>query len=148
LENRSQLHLRSVGVIRKKNGKLHGSWIGELAPGQSISFANPDTLPQLATETAPFDAERKTEGQIMAATERLNLEPLFRLAYASEHLDEGELRLVGRIDETIPGQTVTPSASQLRSGTLVVAHLAYGQLPPPRPDKNTKLDMKIRQDEE
>jgi hypothetical protein len=150
LENRSQLNLRSVGVIRKQNGALRGVWIGELAPGQSTPFSNPASLPTLpAGNDVPFTSDRQGEAQRLAtAAGRLNLEPLFGLAYSLEHLEEGELRLVARVDDPLPGYSVTPSASQLRTATLVVAHLEHAGLPRLRKDKNTKLDMKIRQVEE
>jgi hypothetical protein len=150
LENRSQIHLYSVGVIRKEGGNLRGVWIGELPPGQSTPFGNPNAMPPLAGgNDVPFASERQAEAQrLSAGGGRLNLEPMFSLAYAAEHLDEGELRLVARADAPLPGYSVTPRASQLRTATLVVAHLQHGKLPPLQKDKNTKLDMKIRADDE
>jgi hypothetical protein len=128
-------------------------WIGELAPGQSTQFGNPNSLPAISSggggDDVPFTGDRQAEAlRLGVASDRLNLEPLFRLAYTADHLDEGELRLVARVDDPLPGYAVTPTASQLRTATLVVAHLQHGELPPLRKDKNTKLDMRVRQDEE
>jgi hypothetical protein len=147
LENRTQLRLMSVGLVRKVGDTLHGAWIGELGPGQSATLGDPQRLPRLASDAVPFDVDRQGEAQRQIRT-RLNLEPLFRLACDREHIENGELRLVARVDELIEGETVTPAASQLRSGTLVVAHLGYPDLPPPRRDKNTKQEMNIVTDED
>ena len=66
---------------------------------------------------------------------------MFHLALDPENLDPGETRLVARIDEVLPGETVSPAASQVRGATLVVAHLEYGPLPKPRPDVNIRQDV-------
>ena len=54
----------------------------------------------------------------------------------------GEMRLVARIDEVLPGETITPAASQVRGATLVVAHLTYAPRPEPQQDANTSRDIK------
>jgi hypothetical protein len=146
IENATELYLRSVGIVRKGDDGLFGMWIGELPPGQSARLSDPKYLPLLASGSVPFEAERQGEGRLRG--QRLNLEPLFRLVLAGENLEKGELRLVARVDEPIEGETVTPDASQLRTGTLLVAHLDYADLPAPKRDRNTKLDMKITTDEE
>ena len=48
---------------------------------------------------------------------------------------------MGRIDEVLPGESVSPAASQVRGGVLVVAHLAYGPPPEPQPDLNVRQDV-------
>ena len=67
---------------------------------------------------------------------------MFRLAVDPNHMKPGEERLVARIDEVLPGETITPSASQVRGATLIVAHLNYAPLPVPRKDLNTRRDIK------
>jgi hypothetical protein len=67
---------------------------------------------------------------------------MFRLALDPKHIDDGEMRLVGRVDDVLPGETITPAASQVRGATLVVAHLDYAKLPPPQRDANTRQDVK------
>ena len=56
------------------------------------------------------------------------------------------MRLVARVDEVLPGETITPAASQVRGATLVVAHLEYARLPPPEKDQNTRRDIKATDD--
>jgi hypothetical protein len=91
-----------------------------------------------------FAQERVEEGRLRG--ERLNLEPMFRLALDPRNMDEGEVRLVARVDEVLSGETITPAASQVRGATLVVAHLKYAALPPPRKDLNVKRDIKADAD--
>ena len=57
-------------------------------------------------------------------------------------METGEERLVARVDEVLPGETITPAASQVRGATLVVAHLDYAPLPAPQKDANTRHDIK------
>jgi hypothetical protein len=147
-ENHCQFQLRSVGIVYRPaaGNELRGTWIGTLRPGQSAALGESPRL-QLSNGQAPFAKERAAEGWA-ARGDRLNLEPMFALAYDVAHLEHGETRLVARIDEVLPGETISPAASQVRGAALVVAHLQYGPLPPPRPDKNTRQDVKAANDEQ
>jgi hypothetical protein len=167
IENRSKFALQSVCIvrrparddIRRELGEFAGQWIGELLPGQSVAVSfqplRIDDQPAIgvaeagAAENSRVDAafakERVEEGRLRG--ERLNLEPMFRLALDSNHMEDGEVRLVARVDEVLPGETITPAASQIRGATLVVAHLKYAPLPTPRKDLNVKRDIKADADE-
>jgi hypothetical protein len=150
IENRTKLELHSVCVIRKptadeikrRDRKLEGRWIGELSAGQSAPFTGLATLPD---KKEMFGEERAAEGNYIS-TPRLNLEPLFKLALDPKYMEEGETRLVARCDEVLPGETITPQASQVRGATLVVAHLGYAPPPPPEKDINTRRDFKADSD--
>ena len=123
-------------------------------PGQSIALSYQplqlDDRPTIADSRAgasppsrndvAFGQDRINEGLLHG--DRLNLEPMFRLALDPSHMEPGEERLVARIDEVLPGETITPSASQVRGATLVVAHLNYAPLPAPQKDLNTRRDIK------
>jgi hypothetical protein len=152
IENRTKLTLDSVCVVRRPlpddrvpaGVQLYGKWIGTMTPGQSTPIS---MLPiNTDDKTVPFAAERRAEQQARGG-DRLNLEPMFRLALAAQHMEPGETRLVARVDGILPGQDITPAASQVNGTTLVVAHLAYADLPPPRPDKNTRQDVKAEEEE-
>ncbi|MEX2171825.1 MAG: hypothetical protein WD851_21070 [Pirellulales bacterium] len=135
IENHSALRLHSVAIIRpSSNGKnLDVCWIGELRPGASAIL-------YYDSDEATLGRMRKQE--LKGLPRRLlNLEPLFEVACDPRHLDPGEVRLVARVDEILPGSAVTPAASQAQGATLVIAHLQYGQLPPPTPDVNSPLDV-------
>ncbi len=152
IENLTKLTLDSVCIVRRplpedrvpSGAKLYGKWIGTMSAGQSM----PISLLPIETEdkTVPFAAERRTEQQVRGG-DRLNLEPMFRLALEPQHLEPGEMRLVARVDEILPGEDITPAASQVKGATLVVAHLTYATLPAPRPDKNTRQDIKAEEEE-
>ncbi len=147
LENRCQFRLDSVGIVERaaSGDALRGTWIGELRPGQSVALgALPPLL--LKQDEVPFAAERAAEAEL-AGGERLNLEPMFALAYHAAHLEPGEMRLVGRLDEVLPGQTISPAASQVRAASLVVAHLRYAPLADPRSDVNTRQDVKRKSED-
>jgi len=45
---------------------------------------------------------------------------------------------VARVDDVLPGQSITPAASQVRGATLVVAHLEYAPRPEPKRDLNIR----------
>lgn len=138
IENHSKYNLRSVCVVKRTGDKLDGKWFGEMAPGKSspLSFDR-----NLDTSKPVFADERAAEGR-MQAGEPLNLEPMFQLALDPKHIEDGEMRLVARVDEVLPGEIITPAASQVRGATLVVAHLDYAKLPEPQKDANTRQDVK------
>jgi hypothetical protein len=152
IENRTKMALRSVCVVRRPTREeseqdrrgFEGRWIGQMLPGQSIAIA--ERMPNLLINRVPFMQKRLDEGR-RAGAESLNLEPMFRLALDPQHIEQGETRLVARVDEVMPGQTITPTASQVRGATLVIAHLQYAPSPPPRKDLNTRRDFKADTDE-
>jgi hypothetical protein len=138
IENLTKFELRSACVVKRKSGReFVGRWLGQLLPGQSASMS----MSSLDTKK-PLFAEQRADEQQLQRTERLNLELMFQLALDPNNIEEGETRFVARIDELLPGQTITPAASQVQGATLVVAHLEYPQLTPPRPDVNTRYDIK------
>ena len=143
LENHSKLELHSVCIVKRDGSQLRGQWIGDLLPGQSI----PLSMPTLLADNTPLSKDRATEAKAFGR-ERLNLEPMFRLALDPHNVDDGETRLVARVDEVLPGETITPVASQVRGATLVVAHLRYAPLPTPEKDTNTRQEIKIKSDKE
>jgi hypothetical protein len=147
IENRSKLELNGACVVRRPlpeervapDVKLYGKWIGQMLPGQSAAFSLQPI--RLGKGQVPFKQER-VDAQKLERSDKLNLEPMFRLALDPQHMEPGEVRLVARVDEVLPGETITPSASQVRGATLIVAHLEYAPLPPPAKDRNTKRDVK------
>ena len=146
IENRSQFSLRSVAIVHRpgpteqKRGHtaLEGAWIGDLRPDDSAPVSMAPLI--VSKEQGAFADERAAEARLQQGS-RLDLERLFRLALDPENLDPGERRLVARIDEVLPGETVEPAASQIHGATLVVAHLDYNPLPKPHPDLNLRQDV-------
>ncbi|MEM6471461.1 MAG: hypothetical protein AAF802_18000, partial [Planctomycetota bacterium] len=58
------------------------------------------------------------------------------------NLPEGSVRLVGRIEESLPGIEILPSASQQTSQTIVLAHLEYPAPREPERDSNLITDFR------
>lgn len=137
--NNIGLPLSSVGVVERREkdpaAPLYGCWIGTLQPGET----KPVQFTQLDPEA--FASERATVATSADEQEQLDLEPLFQLAFSPQHIDVGEVRLVGRVDKVLPGVTIGPRAAQMRGASLVVAHLDHAPLPPPRRDTNTPRDI-------
>jgi hypothetical protein len=150
IENRSNMALHSACVVRRPTAaeesqtgrKLEGMWIGQLLPGSSVSL--PKRLP---VDKTSFVAERAGEAK-SARAPRLNLEPMFKLALDPRYMEPGEMRLVARVDEVLPGETIEPVASQIRGATLVVAHVEYAPLAAPQRDFNTRQDIKARENDD
>jgi hypothetical protein len=136
IENLSTMVIHSACVVKRNERNVQGRWIGNLMPGGSVPLA----MPTISGEKI-FAKERDEEAKT-TKTARLNLEPMFRLALDPNNMAIGETRLIGRVDEVMPGQDVTPAASQVRGANLVVAHLEYAPPPTPKKDVNTRLDVK------
>ncbi len=157
VENRSQFNIRDAVVIRRtfdRAGKprYEGCWLGEIQARRSAVLG----MRALVWDPRglPFAYERVT-----AAAGRLipgmNVDALVKLAcqFEDKHdrlaMRRTETRLVGVIDEGLPGMDVSPAASQQKGATVVVAHLEYGPLAASRPDVNSPADvvMQIENDE-
>jgi hypothetical protein len=148
IENRSKFLLRSTALVERtsrdeesggREPGLRGTWIGELRPGESLPafFGQPIVL---SKDEWPYEQERADEAKLVSKS-RLDLEPMFRLALDVDSFEPGEKRLVARIDEVLPGESIAPAASQVQGSVLVVAHLDYGPLSVPLPDVNTRRDV-------
>jgi hypothetical protein len=150
LENLSQFKLESVAVVQRpaadsSDQRLRGMWVGEMLPSKTI--AKPRQMSLVPDQKAPFAKDRAAEER-QQTRQRLDLEPMFGLALAPANMEPGEIRLVARVDEVLPGQTITPSASQVRGANLIVAHLRYAPPAPPHADENTRQEVKAAADAE
>jgi hypothetical protein len=143
IENHSNMELRSVCIVKRNGSELDGDWIADLLPGQSA----PLVMKPLPSSNLPLAENRAAEMRSVSG-DRLNLEPLFRLALDPKNIDDGETRLVARIDEVFPGESISPVASQVRGATLVVAHLRYAPLSRPTKDANTRQDIKTAREKD
>jgi hypothetical protein len=125
--------------------KMKGYWLGDLKSGTGTLLPSLRPL-AVAKGELPFSAERAKSNELTRG-ERLNVDPLLRVAFWFPQLDDpihggrDEYRLVGRIDEVLPGSVVSPAASQSTGSTVVLAHLRLGEAPFPGADKNSPLDV-------
>ncbi|MEM6798776.1 MAG: hypothetical protein AAF589_04610 [Planctomycetota bacterium] len=143
LTNETDLEFTALAVVRRRTvaQELEGCWVGDLRGRSStpVSFS-----PLSFSDEAPLFGEERAAEAEGEGKERLNFEALFQLALKPRHFEPGEVRAVAYLDKVFPGVTVTPKASQLRGGTLVVAHLKYGPLPAPTRDKNNPVEVMAR----
>jgi len=149
LENRSNLNLTRVAVIRRQVNaagvaQFSGDWVGNLRAGESaivglVSIANP-------VKSIPFQSEQK------GLTDRvddnsMDLDNLIRLSYqfpsrvGEENIEE--VRMIAVVEEMMPGMEVSPRASQLQGATVLVAHLKSGELPAIATDLNSLSDIDL-----
>ena len=83
-----------------------------------------------ARDGSPLTAEERHEGV-------LSLRRLVDVANNVKLLEPGDVRLVGTLDEGLPGVQVAPAAAQSRRATLVVANLRFGERQA-EPDENLR----------
>ncbi len=149
VENRSQFNIRDAVVIRRsfdRNGKprYEGCWLGEIKAGRSAVLGMRTLI--WDPKGLPFANERVTAaaGRLIPS---MNVDALVKLACQFEDKHDRpatqrmETRLVGVIDEGLPGMEVAPEASQRKGATVVIAHLEYGPLAASRPDVNSPADV-------
>ena len=149
VENRTRYRLRDLMVVHRffdDDGQPHykGDWIGELRASDSAVLA----LSSIdVTEKRRLFAEERRQSAEEAIGERLTLDTLVDLALKFPDRSDPysnrreEYRLVGVIDQLMPGTTVAPAASQTHGATVVLAHLRYGEPPNPEPDVNSRDDV-------
>ena len=149
LENKTGYKLRDLVLIHRSfdatgNPRYKGTWIGELRSGDSsVLGLTPMTL---SKEQLPFHEERQ-EAAKSSFRQQIDLDALLRLAFQFPgmadpmHAKQEEIRVVGLIEQAMPGVEVSPKSSQIQGATLVLAHLDYGELPLPLPDINSPKDV-------
>ena len=148
IENQSGFNLRDVVVLQRQivGGKLRtmGSWIGELRSGDSAGLGF--TPVELTDGRLPFSKQRKQATQ-RALNQRLEFDSLLKLAFQfpgdNDPLQKNRetYRLVGIVDQLLPGTEVAPAASQIQGATVVLAHLKYAAPEQPQPDTNSRSDV-------
>ena len=132
LNNGSNQELYDAVVIRKDLlGRIQLANVGP-CPGQSkinLRFREA-TNQELITQSLPEDANR-----------------LERALVQHTAIMPGSTRLIARINDSLPGMTITPSATQVTSKTTMLAHLEYTPWPEPAPDANlAKQQKKVLKD--
>ncbi|MEO0529034.1 MAG: hypothetical protein AAF266_00505 [Planctomycetota bacterium] len=148
LENRTAWTLEDVMVIGRPDGlrgepQLEGCWLGELKPGDNATVAYLPIPAATSPSELPFDRERSEAARLRAvgARDRLELRELIKLAADPSRFEPGERRVVCLVSELMPGVTIEPASSQRQGTTVIVGHLEYGPLPPPKSDVNAPLDV-------
>src|SRR5690606_26706199 len=136
VENQSNLTIRDAALFRRVGRDMLVASIGTLRPKTVVSIRF-----EAAAGQDFYPAERK-ESPVMspaAAGEGVSLHRKVSLATRQLRLDDGETRLLGWCEETLPGMNVVPSSPQTTARTLVLVHLAEPKLPEPESDHNIRL---------
>jgi hypothetical protein len=121
------------------------TWGSMISPGESARTATSE-LPTVWLDewkTAPIFGARGSpaeDGGLLTNKAGIRLTRLARLAADQLRLLPGDVRLIGWTDQALSGMRIRPEAPQNATYTLVIAHLARGNLPPPKPDRNVAED--------
>lgn len=137
LENNSNLALSDVQVLRRAVDRPEleaTAKLGDLAAGArvAVNFAPWAEMPSSANTSAAAKPAART----------IDLGPLIAVATDPGQMDPGEVRLVARIVERLPGAETSPMPSQILPATLAVVHLLPGQSTAPAPDVNAKSELR------
>jgi hypothetical protein len=113
---------------------------------EKINSQEPPPVWLEAWEDAPIFAVNRGQLKLAASDQsegrtRIRLTSLARLAADRLRLLPGDVRMVGWTDQRLAGMKIRPEAPQNKTYTLVLAHLAHGQLASPRPDQNLAEDF-------
>lgn len=149
LENRLGYNLRDVVVVRRftkgqDNPKYESCWLGDIESGKAAVLGLQPL--QLNENEAPHADERQ-QAAVAGNSKRVNVERLMKLAFDFPDGEDplssrrDEYRVVGLIDQVLPGTQVSPAASQIIGSTVVLAHLDFGPLPTAKPDVNSSSDV-------
>jgi hypothetical protein len=96
----------------------------------------PDRSQRVAADRAKEESGGLTDNRPEAAepTGELKIEGIVDAALDNQELRPGEVCLLARIMDEVPGLTITPSKSQTRQAALLVAHLDAGRIAAPEAD--------------
>ncbi len=126
LTNESELELLDAVVVRKQpDGQPLISVIGTLAPGESAELEFQTTDRAMVPTDLPMQTSR-----------------IIRRLAAPNTLKDGDTRLIGRIDGTLDGLSISPSASQQTGQTIAVIHLQHAPMIAPQSDKNLRTEFR------
>jgi hypothetical protein len=147
IENFTDFTIKDAAVIRRvATGEAFVAYVGELRPKDNRTLAWVAVGEGLKPEE--WSKSAVMSKQAAAGATEVSLHRLVDLATSRLRLDAGDIRLVGWMDEALPGLTITPVASQTTTRTLVLAHLKEAPLPPLKPDVNMKLTVIDPEEEE
>ena len=120
LLNGCEHELLDAYVVEKgPEGEIRIAVVGACPPGSSTVLRFSNLSAPAVSDELPMQTSR-----------------LIRRLASPAAMKKGSSRLVGRIDTSLAGMTITPSANQSKAQTMVLAHLEYAPLPNPSPDTN------------
>jgi hypothetical protein len=138
LINNTKIKLEGIGFIKKEpSGNLQTAWMRMLEPGEEKIIDWTRESGTTAGNKLWADFRDKTPlTNAKSKLGELNIRELLNLAGKSDEMRPGEIKMIAWTEDELPGVTISPTSAQLRRATMVVAHLAYGEEPSPKPDEN------------
>ena len=135
------LHRDNGGELRATNGTSHPLDDCRIVRGNSpgADLASIGRLEPGETKLLAFSPWKKIAAEhrreVPATSGELSVQRIADVALQRQELRCGEICLVARIADDVPGLSVAPAARQARQAVLLVAHLDPGRLPEPQADK-------------
>ena len=122
ITNRLGFDLAEAWVVEvgRDSETIAGARLGAIATGSSVPLGKLDPLDLTEPAGKPNTLDPLPFEQL-----------LLKASVASRSEEEGEIRLIGRVDGLMPGQTIDPPVDRHRGFCLVVAHLKPAPLPNP-----------------
>ncbi|MFK8113238.1 MAG: hypothetical protein AB8B91_13600 [Rubripirellula sp.] len=125
LVNQTQHELFDAFVIEKSDkGAVRVAMVGGCQSGAAVKLRFQNATVTIGEEL-PMQAAR-----------------MIRRFASPSAMANGSTRLVGRIDGSVPGITITPDANQTIAQTIVLAHLKHAPIPEPQVDMNLVRDLR------
>ena len=115
----------AIVVRRSESGETQYAIVGSFESGSASTLRFLDKPDALLDDTMPMQTIRM----------------MSRLS-APSAMPNGSMRLIARIDASMPGMTIAPSANQSSSQTVVLAHLEHAPLPAAQVDMNLISDLR------
>ncbi len=126
LVNQSAFELYDSLVIEKTDtDNVRIAMVGACPPGSKVTL-------------------RYRDGSTLAITDELPMQTMrmIRRFSSPAAMPDNSIRLVGRIESSLPGMTITPDANQVATQTIVLAHLKHPPIPVPQVDANLITDFR------
>jgi len=125
LINQTSYELLDTFVVEKsESGELKVSALGRCGSGSTVKM-RPKKMDSISmTSVLPMQSGR-----------------IIRSLASPSTMPSGSIRLVARIDRSLPGMTISPGANQALSQTMVLAHLKHQAIPPSEVDENLISDF-------
>jgi hypothetical protein len=127
--------------VEDQGGETQLYTVGRLDPGATTRLKDAKSFERNKPATAVNEIIRilnDPNAKRPEPTGELSAEDVAKVALGLENMRPGELCLVSRIADEVPGLTITPEARQFRQAALLVAHLDPGKLPHPEPDNDRR----------
>ena len=126
LINQTSHELYDAFVVEKSAaGEVRIAMVGGCAAGSTAKLRFRDVSKPSITGELPMQTAR-----------------MIRHFGSPASMPNGSTRLIARIDESMPGMTITPIANQTTAQTIVLAHLIHAPLPEHKMDLNLLSDMR------